>query len=66
MPEELLRLCVGLEDVEDLWDDLRQALDLHADYRLVECSLQPAMSRDANPFLFGALATGDAFTGSRR
>jgi len=24
----LLRLSVGLEDVEDLWSDLRQALDL--------------------------------------
>ena len=27
MPDGLLRLSVGIEDVEDLWDDLRQALD---------------------------------------
>jgi cystathionine beta-lyase/cystathionine gamma-synthase len=27
VPEGLLRLSVGLEDREDLWDDLRQALD---------------------------------------
>ncbi len=27
VPENLLRLSVGLEDVEDLWADLRQALD---------------------------------------
>ena len=27
VPEELLRLSVGLEDVEDLWDDLEQALE---------------------------------------
>ena len=27
VPEELLRLSVGVEDVEDLWADLRQALD---------------------------------------
>jgi cystathionine gamma-synthase len=26
VPEELLRLSVGLEDVEDLWEDLEQAL----------------------------------------
>ena len=27
IPESLIRLSVGIEDVEDLWDDLRQALD---------------------------------------
>jgi cystathionine gamma-synthase len=27
VPQGLLRLSVGLEDREDLWDDLRQALD---------------------------------------
>nr|WP_246314469.1 PLP-dependent transferase [Kineococcus aurantiacus] len=27
VPEDLLRLSVGVEDVEDLWRDLRQALD---------------------------------------
>jgi cystathionine gamma-synthase len=26
VPEGLLRLSVGLEDVDDLWDDLQQAL----------------------------------------
>ncbi|MDP9417781.1 MAG: PLP-dependent transferase, partial [Actinomycetota bacterium] len=26
VPESLLRLSVGVEDVEDLWDDLAQAL----------------------------------------
>lgn len=28
VPEELIRLSVGIEDVEDLWRDLAQALDL--------------------------------------
>lgn len=28
VPENLVRLSVGIEDVEDLWRDLRQALDL--------------------------------------
>ena len=27
IPESLIRLSVGIEDVEDLWDDLKQALD---------------------------------------
>jgi cystathionine gamma-synthase len=27
IPEGLVRLSVGIEDVEDLWDDLRRALD---------------------------------------
>jgi cystathionine gamma-synthase len=27
VPDGLLRLSVGIEDVEDLWDDLRRALD---------------------------------------
>ncbi|WP_341351350.1 PLP-dependent transferase [Nocardioides convexus] len=27
IPEGLVRLSVGIEDVEDLWEDLRQALD---------------------------------------
>ncbi|NKY39304.1 PLP-dependent transferase, partial [Cellulomonas septica] len=27
VPEDLLRLSVGIEDVEDLWRDLAQALD---------------------------------------
>ncbi|WP_121252226.1 trans-sulfuration enzyme family protein [Nocardioides ferulae] len=27
IPDALVRLSVGIEDVEDLWDDLRQALD---------------------------------------
>jgi len=27
IPEGLLRLSVGIEDVEDLWEDLTQALD---------------------------------------
>jgi cystathionine gamma-synthase len=27
VPEGLVRLSVGVEDVEDLWDDLRTALD---------------------------------------
>ena len=27
IPEGLVRLSVGIEDVEDLWDDLRTALD---------------------------------------
>ena len=26
MPETLLRISVGVEDVEDLWDDIDQAL----------------------------------------
>jgi cystathionine gamma-synthase len=28
VPDGLLRLSVGIEDVEDLWADLRDALDL--------------------------------------
>lgn len=28
VPEGLIRLSVGIEDIEDLWDDLRSALDL--------------------------------------
>jgi cystathionine gamma-synthase len=27
VPEGLVRLSVGIEDVDDLWADLRQALD---------------------------------------
>jgi cystathionine gamma-synthase len=27
VPEGLIRLSVGIEDVEDLWSDLRGALD---------------------------------------
>ena len=27
VPENLLRLSVGIEDVDDLWRDLAQALD---------------------------------------
>jgi cystathionine gamma-synthase len=27
VPDGLVRLSVGIENVEDLWDDLRQALD---------------------------------------
>jgi len=27
VPENLIRLSVGIEDVDDLWDDLKQALD---------------------------------------
>jgi cystathionine gamma-synthase len=27
VPENLVRLSVGLEDVDDLWDDLAQALE---------------------------------------
>ena len=27
IPDGLVRLSVGIEDVEDLWDDLRTALD---------------------------------------
>jgi cystathionine gamma-synthase len=27
VPESLVRLAVGLEDVDDLWDDLRRALE---------------------------------------
>ena len=27
IPDNLIRLSVGVEDVEDLWDDLKQALD---------------------------------------
>jgi cystathionine gamma-synthase len=27
VPQDLLRLSVGIEDVEDLWADLAQALD---------------------------------------
>jgi cystathionine gamma-synthase len=27
IPDSLIRLSVGVEDVEDLWDDLKQALD---------------------------------------
>jgi len=27
VPEDLLRMSVGIEDVEDLWRDLAQALD---------------------------------------
>ena len=30
IPDGLVRLSVGIEDVEDLWDDLRQALDQSA------------------------------------
>lgn len=30
VPENLVRLSVGIEDVEDLWSDLRQALDVLA------------------------------------
>ena len=29
VPADLVRLSVGLEDVEDLVEDLRQALDRH-------------------------------------
>ena len=28
IPDGLIRLSVGIEDVEDLWDDLSQALDV--------------------------------------
>jgi len=28
VPETLIRLSVGIEDVEDLWADLASALDL--------------------------------------
>lgn len=31
VPDELLRLSIGIEDVEDLWRDLSQALDRAAD-----------------------------------
>lgn len=34
VPANLLRLSVGLEDVEDLWDDLDQALRVAADERV--------------------------------
>ena len=27
IPDNLIRLSVGVEDFEDLWDDLKQALD---------------------------------------
>jgi cystathionine beta-lyase len=27
MPEDLIRLCVGIEDADDLIDDLQQALE---------------------------------------
>ena len=27
VPENLIRLSVGIEDVDDLWQDLKQALD---------------------------------------
>jgi cystathionine gamma-synthase len=27
VPESLIRVSVGLENVEDLWDDIKQALD---------------------------------------
>ena len=30
VPESLLRLSAGIEDVEDLWEDLEQALDAAA------------------------------------
>ena len=30
VPEGLLRLSVGLEDVDDLWADLTQAIELSA------------------------------------
>ena len=26
LPEDLIRLCVGIEDVEDLWEDLVESL----------------------------------------
>jgi cystathionine beta-lyase len=29
MPEDLIRLCVGIEDVDDLIDDLRRAVSRH-------------------------------------
>ena len=29
VPGDLIRLSVGIEDVEDLIDDLREALDIH-------------------------------------
>jgi cystathionine gamma-synthase len=28
VPESLIRLSVGIEDVEDLWDDLAAALEV--------------------------------------
>ncbi|MGH3425163.1 MAG: PLP-dependent transferase [Nocardioidaceae bacterium] len=31
MPENLVRMSVGIEDVEDLWADLEQALGQLAD-----------------------------------
>ena len=31
VPENLLRLSVGIENVEDLWEDLRAGLDALAD-----------------------------------
>ncbi len=30
IPEGLIRLSVGIEDVEDIWEDLSQALDVVA------------------------------------
>ncbi|KAJ3065935.1 cystathionine beta-lyase [Rhizoclosmatium hyalinum] len=27
LPDDLIRLCVGIEDIEDLLDDLKAALD---------------------------------------
>lgn len=44
VPEELIRLTVGCEDIEDLWADLCAALDT-----LLESATQPAGNSDEAP-----------------
>ena len=44
IPRGLLRLSVGLEDVEELWADLEQALD-----RASQLSERRSRRRDSNP-----------------
>jgi hypothetical protein len=48
VPEDLLRLSVGLEAVDDLWFDLRQALEqVHRERPHWESSMPQSESRIA-------------------
>ena len=64
LPEDLIRLCVGIEDPSDLLDDLERALleagavTLSADHRYVRASLPQVISRAVEKLAI----TGDAIT----
>ena len=47
VPEGLLRVAVGLEDVDDLWADLRQAIESAA--ALASSEASAASSKAASP-----------------